>query len=215
MEALEEILVDSAMGAGIGCIIAIVLAILCMVTHERLAKIAGYYIVATWFGSGLIRPILLRSMAGTYGSLFAIPLCWLALSVAKVVPQAESLVYAGFCGLIFTLGLFTVRPAETKLGPRTDWKGKTREKDQHQIVIDEVLGMLISCIPLFWVEHPAWYHFGAAFMLFRIFDIVKYPLAQIFENVKNAFGVMMDDAVAGAQAALCLYFLLPLLSRIF
>ena len=44
---------------------------------------------------------------------------------------------------------------------------------------------------------------AAAFLLFRLFDIVKPQPARYFdEQVKNGFGVMCDDLVAAGYAVL-------------
>ena len=38
----------------------------------------------------------------------------------------------------------------------------------------------------------------ASFVLFRIFDIFKpYPINLIDQKLKNGFGVMLDDMIAG------------------
>jgi len=38
----------------------------------------------------------------------------------------------------------------------------------------------------------------ASFILFRIFDIFKpYPINLIDQKLKNGFGVMLDDMIAG------------------
>lgn len=45
----------------------------------------------------------------------------------------------------------------------------------------------------------------AAFLLFRFFDIVKWPPANYFnDKVKNGFGVMMDDVIAAVQTLVVL-----------
>ena len=58
--------------------------------------------------------------------------------------------------------------------------------------------MLLFCPPrLLWQ--------GAAFLLFRVFDIVKPQPARYFdEQVKNGFGVMTDDLIAGGYTILVL-----------
>ena len=163
-------------------------------------------VVATWFGSGLIPPIILRGMAGTYGSVAAIPLCYLALWSSAAMesdPQKQVAFYALVAIIIFWVGIFSVPTAEKVLGPRKDWRGKIRERDQNEIVIDEVLGMLVTCAPLLWVRHNA-LAFLVAFAAFRLFDIVKPWPARYFDRMKNSMGVMLDDAVAGVYAALAL-----------
>jgi len=44
-----------------------------------------------------------------------------------------------------------------------------------------------------------------AFILFRFFDIVKpYPINVIDRNMKNGFGVVLDDIIAGIYSSLIL-----------
>ena len=41
-----------------------------------------------------------------------------------------------------------------------------------------------------------------AFFLFRLFDIFKpYPIYKIDKNIKNGFGVMFDDVLAGVYSS--------------
>ena len=50
-----------------------------------------------------------------------------------------------------------------------------------------------------------WLWQGAAFLLFRLFDIVKPQPARYFdEQVKNGLGVMTDDLFAALYAVLVL-----------
>ena len=70
------------------------------------------------------------------------------------------------------------------------------QKDPGAIVIDEVLGMLMTraLLPV------STFGIFAGFVLFRIFDVVKpFPAARM-EHLKGGPGVMLDDAVAGVYA---------------
>lgn len=160
---------------------------------------------ATWFGSGLIPPFILKGMAGTYGSFFSIPLCILALALS-----GNSIIFFfAIIFLIFFVGLWCIPIAEVALGSRTDWHGKKKTRDQNQIVIDETLGILITCLPFaIWHFGYDWKSLAIAFSLFRFFDIAKPPPARFFDKMKDATGVMMDDAVAGIYAGTCLTFYL-------
>ena len=49
------------------------------------------------------------------------------------------------------------------------------------------------------------YYCLAAFVLFRIFDILKpYPINYIDENTKDSLGIMLDDIVAGIFSTIIL-----------
>jgi|SRR3989338_806142 len=72
-----------------------------------------------------------------------------------------------------------------------------KKKDASQIVIDEVCGMAISlfCIP-FTLQN-----IFIAFLLFRLFDIVKPFPARLFEQkLKGGYGIVLDDVMAGIYA---------------
>ncbi|PLY05474.1 MAG: phosphatidylglycerophosphatase A [Desulfuromonas sp.] len=80
--------------------------------------------------------------------------------------------------------------------------------DDGRIVIDELLGYLVTValLPFSWTAAIA------GFFLFRLFDITKPPPARWFDReLKNGFGVVLDDVAAGIYAAIALRLLLPLL----
>ncbi len=170
--------------------------------------------IATWFGSGLIpSPKLLKDMAGTYGSISALPLCALLVYLARDINEQTMyktdghwLIYVIWVAIIFLLGQAVIEAAERALGPRTDCYGQTKIHDQNQIVIDEVVGMLITCLPLTWLQIENWWLvFILALIYFRFFDIVKFWPARIFSRMQESFGIMMDDVVAGIYSAIFLY----------
>ena len=87
------------------------------------------------------------------------------------------------------------------------------EEDPQEIVIDEVLGQLLTllAIPIYETLYslPIIYYCICAFLLFRLFDIWKpYPVNYIDDNVKGAFGIMFDDIFASFYSIIimCLFF---------
>ena len=77
------------------------------------------------------------------------------------------------------------------------------EKDHKSIVIDEFAGMWLA---LFLI--PDITTAGLAFLLFRLFDIFKpFPISYVDNNIKNAFGVVLDDLIAGLAAGYLTIFL--------
>jgi phosphatidylglycerophosphatase A len=74
-------------------------------------------------------------------------------------------------------------------------------KDPAKVVIDEVAGQLIALLPLVPSLDPGWLSIIAAFLLFRLFDIVKPFPARRLEKLESGLGIMSDDIVAGAYAA--------------
>ena len=79
--------------------------------------------------------------------------------------------------------------------------------DPGPVVIDEVLGMLVTLA----FTHAGWSAALAGFFLFRIFDIYKPFPADRLEKFHGGFGVMADDAMAGIYANLALRGLMWLL----
>lgn len=66
--------------------------------------------------------------------------------------------------------------------------------DSSRMVIDEMAGMFLS-VSLLRVELKT---LTVAFLIFRLFDIVKPAPASQAENLPSGWGVMTDDTVAGA-----------------
>tara|TARA_B100000029_G_scaffold514039_1_gene615421 strand:+ start:1776 stop:2261 length:486 start_codon:yes stop_codon:yes gene_type:complete len=75
-------------------------------------------------------------------------------------------------------------------------------EDPQEIVIDEVVGQMLPllAIPIYETLYflPKIYFCFAAFLLFRLFDILKpYPINYIDKNTKGSLGIMLDDIIAG------------------
>ncbi len=92
------------------------------------------------------------------------------------------------------------------------WAGTTAERffggiDPGPVVIDEVLGMLVTLafIPVGWSAALA------GFVLFRLFDVFKPWPARSLERLHGGLGVMADDAMAAIYSNLALRFLMWLL----
>lgn len=99
---------------------------------------------------------------------------------------------------IFTLGGFAATRAEIILG----------QKDPGQVVIDELVGVWLVLLPF---PKPNFWMILAAFILFRIFDIIKpWPVRSSENWLPGGWGVMIDDALAGLWALLCLWVLYKL-----
>ncbi len=138
------------------------------------ARPGGWVLLAAWGPCGF-SPVA----PGTVGTLGAIPL-YLALS--RVGPGA----YVAVTAALVALGSFAAERAGRYWGVA----------DASPIVIDEVAGYLVALalVPF------SWQAVAAAFVLFRIFDVLKPWPASAFDRVKNGFGVVMDDVAAGVWA---------------
>lgn len=78
-------------------------------------------------------------------------------------------------------------------------------KDPQQVVIDEVMGQLITF--LFVPLAISWWLILSGFLLFRLFDIWKpYPI-DLLQDLPGGLGVCVDDILAGIYAGICLLFL--------
>lgn len=78
-------------------------------------------------------------------------------------------------------------------------------KDPKQVVIDEVMGQLITF--LFIPFAVSWKFILSGFLLFRLFDIWKpYPVRSL-EDLPGGLGICMDDNFAGVYAGICLLLL--------
>ena len=135
--------------------------------------------LATWGGVGY-----LPAAPGTWGSLAALPLWWL---LAQAGPWGYGLGVAALTGL----SLWVAGPAQGLLG----------REDHPAIVIDEVVGMLITLagVPL------SWQCALAGFLIFRVLDILKPPPIRYFcAGPSGGLEVVADDVMAGVMARLVL-----------
>lgn len=129
-------------------------------------------------------------MPGTFGSLAALPLCYL-FSRLSILPAV--IVLAIFCAA----AVYVAGQEEKRLS-RTD---------PGSIVIDEWAGMLVAFIAIEWSFSTTL----AGFVLFRIFDILKpFPIRQIERRLKGGVGVVADDLVAGLMANVVLRVIIAL-----
>jgi phosphatidylglycerophosphatase A len=138
---------------------------------------------SSWFGSGF-SPVA----SGTVGTAAAIPLY---LLIANLSTPVYIVVVAAFTAF----SCWVSGRAEEIF----------QEKDSGRIVIDEVAGYLVAmtAVPF------SWKAVALGFLLFRFFDITKIPPARFFDRqLKNGYGVVLDDVVAGAYSCLSLHFLL-------
>ncbi len=72
------------------------------------------------------------------------------------------------------------------------------EGDPGWVVIDEVAGQFIALLGL---SHPSGIGLLAAFLLFRLLDILKPGPVGWADRQSDAFGIMADDVIAGLVAA--------------
>lgn len=130
--------------------------------------------LATWFRVGELAPFA----PGTWGSLAALPVA----AIGAVWPLAG----LALAALIFALGV----PAATRVAEERG------DGDPGVVVVDEVVGMILAALGV--GLDPVM--LGLAFLLFRIFDIVKPFPCRRLEHLPGGWGIMLDDVMAGFYA---------------
>lgn len=91
--------------------------------------------------------------------------------------------------------------------------------DPKEVVIDEVVGQMISLTLIFYFVPTVSYSaitvltFFTSYITFRFFDILKpWPISFIDQKMEGAKGIMLDDIVAGLfSAVVTLLFLITVL----
>lgn len=135
--------------------------------------------LATFFGVGKS-----PKAPGTLGTLAALPLAALMLWLGP-------LYHMGFILLLFPISVLAAEVYERQKGSH----------DAQEIVIDEVLGLLIT---MTWLP-MSWQSFVFGFFLFRLLDIWKpFPISYLDRKIQGGLGVVIDDVVAGLVANLIL-----------
>jgi phosphatidylglycerophosphatase A len=158
------------------------------------------HIIATFFGSGC-----LPYAPGTSGSLAGLAIAFIGYRY-----QLHALSYLIISGILFVVGwLATERILKDSF---------YQDRDPSFIVIDEVVGLLITIglVGLYRPITPT--SLILSFFMFRLFDIFKpWPICwldkTLAQSIKTAtLGVMTDDLVAGIMAALATAALLSVYS---
>ncbi|MEO5333708.1 MAG: phosphatidylglycerophosphatase A [Magnetococcus sp. YQC-5] len=124
---------------------------------------------------------------GTFGTLAAVPLAWLAQQWGGGVAEGVVLL------LVSGIGTWAADVSCRILG----------RKDPSEVVIDEVAGLLLAMM----FASQGWIWFVVGFALFRLFDIWKPWPVHALERLPGGWGVMADDWAAGIYAGLFLLLL--------
>lgn len=138
--------------------------------------------LAVFFGAGYS-----PKAPGTVGTLATIPLYWLLM-------QPGPLFYMSFVVFLLPLAILAAEVYEQEM----------QRHDSSEIVIDEVLGFLITMtwLPL------TWQAVTLGFFIFRFLDILKpFPIGYLDKKVQGGLGVIVDDVAAGIIANILLQIL--------
>ena len=139
-------------------------------------------IFSTWFGCGY-SPV----GPGTVGSLGALLVAALLIAAGFDKPWQ-------FLALAAVLTPFGIWASTATARARA-------LKDPQIVVVDEVLGQWVTLAGARSLDLP---HLAAAFLLFRLFDIVKPWPVRALERLPGGTGIVADDLAAGALGALVL-----------
>lgn len=138
------------------------------------------HFLALGFGSGLA-----PKAPGTFGTLAAIPVFLLSLSLNNVN-------YLLLVIVMSVAGIYICGKAAKDAGVH----------DHGAIVWDEIVGFMITM----YLMPVSWLSVLVGFALFRFFDILKpWPISFIDKNFHGGLGIMLDDIVAGIAAWCCMY----------
>lgn len=132
--------------------------------------------VATGFGLGW-----LPWAPGTFGSILGLPLAWWLLRYSQA-RQITALV------ILLVMAVPICHWASLSLGGG----------DVPSIVADEYLAFPITMVGL--AMRPRLWMFGAAFLLFRLFDATKLPPINYIETIGGGLGIVLDDVMAAFYA---------------
>ena len=109
----------------------------------------------------------------------------------------DDYIWLVLCAIIFFIGIWASGTVEKEKG-----------KDPGIVVIDEFVGQWIS---LLFLPKTLWI-FIAAFLLFRILDIIKpFPAADL-EELDGGIGIMLDDVIVGIYTNMAIHLTLVFIS---
>ena len=149
-------------------------------------RTAWAWALATFFRTGFMRPA-----PGTWGSAAGL-LLWLAAAHwLHPSPLHLALGTAIAALIVLLVGI----PASSIVAR------EAATEDPQFVVLDEVAGQWVALI----VATVRPWEWLLAFLLFRVFDILKPPPARQFDRMHSGFGIMMDDIAAGVYALAILF----------
>ena len=151
---------------------------------------------------GLFSPSLLIAFGfGTGLSPFApgtVATAWAWLSFNVLQPVTPDWVWVLLLTAGFFIGLWAIGKTTQLLN----------QHDPSSIVWDEILAFWL----VLWILNGSLMQEALAFVLFRLFDVLKPgPVAWADQRFKGAFGVMFDDLIAAGLSLFCMAVLLRLL----
>jgi len=146
------------------------------ILNEKLIKL-----LATGFGSGLV-----PFAPGTMGTLVGVVICLLCMPMPWILRLL-------FVFTLLALSFYVAGQAEKIY----------QKKDDKRIVIDEIIGLQITMLPV----AINVLSLCVGFVLFRVFDILKpFPINNL-QRLPGGWGVVIDDVIAGVYAGALMWLL--------
>ena len=150
-------------------------------------KLANFFVSLSFAGYIKIIP------TGTFASFLSLVILFPIVEY-KIISLE---IFVSIFIIIFLLSLFFIN----------QFSSHTQSQDSKIIVIDEFLGIYL--ILLFYdqikIINP-YVTMMLIFILFRFFDILKiFPANIVDKRIKSAFGVILDDLIAGIYTKIVLY----------
>ncbi|MGE3609430.1 MAG: phosphatidylglycerophosphatase A [Bacteriovoracaceae bacterium] len=141
----------------------------------------------SWFFSGKS-----PKAPGTVGSLATLPLIYL-LFYLKINIYSLIILIA----ILYIIAVMVTQRVQVKY----------HLHDPQWIVIDEVIGMLVTWSFVPTIDFP---NLFLVFGLFRLFDIIKFWPASYFDRLHHGLGTITDDVISGLYAGIICHFLTKL-----
>lgn len=133
-----------------------------------------------------------KKASGTWGSAAGL--------VIYLIPGFENpSVMVFFITLFILIGVPIARKFEAVYG-----------EDPGEFTMDEVIGMWIT---LLFIPKKIWW-LALGFLIWRAMDIVKPYPANKLEHVKNGWGVLLDDIMAGFYSFVSLHLIIFFFNKI-
>jgi len=118
---------------------------------------------------------------GTVASFLAIPI--------YIATRSNIAIFTLVTAVFIITGFLLSGKAERTIGSR----------DPKHVVIDDLSGALVA----FYLIPQQYWCMAFAFVMFRVFDILKpYPIGNFEKKYHGSKGIMMDDMLAGLYANL-------------
>lgn len=131
---------------------------------------------------------------GTMATIASLPLVYMLKLYTNITLYTLSIVF------LFCISMYAIRLTYYPF----------LRRDPQEVVIDECIGTLITffAIPF---QHT---YIVLGFILFRLFDIYKWGFIKRTEQLPGAWGIILDDVVAGVSANIILHGILYVTTRL-